>query len=321
MRARVRTMPAPRRAEPEPPREHPLAGLPNHALARVLARAPKPDPKRTKTNQIGNINANIDAAEWERRLNAGESVIPLYADIATQIGNAGLRDVEGTDEQHITGALTVDRIKPGLNLVSRGIGKGRVYYIEDGKPVNKLSVTAKGALPKVAICLSKAVFIPGNKAFALATLRHELEHANHNQMAVDWLQKWRDAGAKGDFRIWLGTQAIAQADRALIGERVEGGSVNTEVLAHLEGFIMAFPKEDHGKANPQRSVYDQLVGVAEHWAPASADIKAEAVKRILDMKKAQKGPALAALKAAFTRLKGEPDAPRELVDAVLSAGG
>ena len=221
MRHRVPT-PVPRRPAPEPPAEHPLAGLPNQALARLLARA-KPDPKRTKTNQIGDINANIDAAEWERRLNAGESIIPLYADIATQIGNAGLREVEGTDEQHITPALTVDRIKPGLNLVSRGIGKGRVNYIEDGKPVNKLSVTAKGTVPKVAICLSGAVFIPGNKAFALATLRHEMEHANHNQMAVDWLQKWRDAGAKGDFRIWLGTQAIAQADRALIGERVEGG--------------------------------------------------------------------------------------------------
>ena len=101
MRHRVRTAPAPRRSEPEPPREHPLAGLPNHALARLLARAPKPDPQRTKTNEIGDINATIGAAEWERTLNAGESVIPLYADIATQIGTAGLRDVEGTDEKHI----------------------------------------------------------------------------------------------------------------------------------------------------------------------------------------------------------------------------
>ena len=207
-------------------------------------------------------------------------MIPLYADIATQIGTAGLRDVEGTDEKHITRALTPDRIKPGLNFVSRGISKGRVYYIEDGKPVNKLTVAPKGPLPKVAVCLGGAVFIPGNKAFALATLRHEMEHANHNQMAVDWLQKWRDAGAKGDFRVWLGSQPIALADRQLIGERVEGGSVNTEVLAHLEGFIMGFPKEDHEKANPQRSVYDQLTGVAEHWESASTEIKAEAVKRI-----------------------------------------
>ena len=69
------------------------------------------------------------------------------------------------------------------------------------------------------------------------------------------------------------------ADRALVGERVDGSTVNTEVLAHLEGFIMAFPKEDHAKANPQRSVYDQLTGVAEHWASASPDVQQEAVKR------------------------------------------
>ena len=111
-------------------------------------------------------------------------------------------------------------------------------------------MTAKGPLPQVAICLGPAVFVPGNKAFALATLRHEIEHAAHDQMAVDWLQKWREAGAKGDFRVWLGSQPIAAADRALVGERVDGSTVNTEVLAHLEGFITAFPKEDHAKANP-----------------------------------------------------------------------
>ena len=317
MRHQLRPAQDLRRPEPDPPREHPLAGLPNHALARLLARAPKPDPQRTKTKEIGDLNATIGADEWERRLNAGESVLPLYADIATQIGTAGLRDVEGTDEKHIHRALTPDRIKPGLNFVSRGLSKGRTYYIEDGKPVNKLTVTAKGPLPQVAVCLAGAVFIPGNKAFALATLRHEIEHAAHDQMAVDWMVKWRDAGAKGDFRVWLGTQAIAAADRALVGERVDGSTVNTEVLAHLEGFIMAFPKEDHEKANPERSVYDQLVGVAEHWASASPDVQQEAVKRITEMKKAQKGPALAALKAAFTRLKGEKDAPKALVDAVL----
>ena len=248
-------------------------------------------------------------------------MIPLYAELATQLGATVIRDVQGTDEKSITRALTPDRVQPGLNFVSRGLGKGRCWYIEDGKPVNALTVTAKGPLPKVAIGLAGSVFIPGNKAFALATLRHEIEHAAHRQMAVDWMQRWRDAGAKGDFRVWLGSQQIAQADRLLIGELADGGTVNTEVLAHLEGFITAFPLEDHEKANPERSVYDQLTGVAEHWGSATAEIKTEAVKRIKEMKGRQKGPALTALKAAFTRLKGEKDAPKELVDAVLSAGG
>jgi hypothetical protein len=317
MRDRDRRPPSPTRSE-EPAREHPLAGLPNHALARLLARAPKPDPQRTKVAHIERLGG---ADAWADALNRKQSVIPLYAELATQLGATVIRDVQGTDAKDITRALTPDRVQPGLNFVSRGLGKGRCWYIEDGKPVNALTVSAKGPLPKVALGLAGSVFIPGNKAFALATLRHEIEHAAHRQMGVDWMQKWREAGAKGDFRAWLGSQQIAQADRSLIGELVDGGTVNTEVLAHLEGFIMAVPLEDHETANPQRSVYDQLTGVAEHWGSATTEVKAEAVKRILEMKKAQKGPALAALKAAFTRLKEEKDAPKELVDAVLSARG
>jgi hypothetical protein len=182
-------------------------------------------------------------------------------------------------------------------------------------------VTPQGPVPKVAICLGPAAFLAGNKAFTLATLRHEMEHAAHDQMAADWLQQWRAKGAKGDFRVWLGKQQISTADRAVVGELTEGNTVNTEVLAHLEGFITAFPHQDHQKANPELSVYDQLTGVAEHWEHAAADVKQEAIKRITEMKKAQKGPALKALRDAFTRLKGEKDAPTTLVDAVLSAGG
>ena len=301
---RYRHHPAPVPRSPEPPAPQALAGvgLSNHALARLLAR-------------------KMDAAEWDRTLKSGSGVASLYADVATEIGSAGLRDIEGTDEAHITGALTPADVKPGLNFVSRGISKGRTYYLEDGKPVNKLAVTKAGPLPKVAVCLAKTVFIAGNRAFALATLRHEIEHGLHNQMAVDQLQKWREKGAKGDFRVWLGQQGLAQADRELIGERVDGATANTEVLSHLQGFITAFPQEDHEKANPQRSVYDQLTGVAEHWGSATQAVRQEAVRRITEMKQAQKGPALAALKAAFTRLKGEPDSPKELVAAVLSAGG
>jgi hypothetical protein len=281
MRHRVPSAKVPTRTEPAPPPELLLAGLPNHALARVLARAPKPT-RRTPVNKITDLHATIGAAEWERTLNDKEaSVIPLYADLATQIGTAGLRDVSASS---INQAINVEGVKPGLNFVSRGISKGRCWYIEDGKPVNKLTVTTQGPLPKVAIGLAGAVFVPGNKAFALATLRHEIEHAAHRQMAVDWLEQWRKAKAPGDFRIWLGTQGVSQADRALSGELVEGQVVNTEVLAHLEGFIMAFPHEAHTPANEVRGVYDQLLGVAAHWRPASEDVKKEAIARIVAMK-------------------------------------
>jgi hypothetical protein len=104
MRHRLRPATAPRRSEPGPPLQHPLAGLPNHALARLLARAPKPDPERTKVKEIGDLDATISAAEWERSLTAGESVLPLYADLATQLGATVIPTVKGTDAKHINGA-------------------------------------------------------------------------------------------------------------------------------------------------------------------------------------------------------------------------
>jgi hypothetical protein len=328
MRHRVRTTPVPRRPEAARALDHPLAGLPNQALARVLARAPKPDPTRAKVKKIENLYKTIGAGEWADTIKQGKDLMPLYADLATQLGATVIRDVQGTDAKSINFALTVDRVKPGLNLVSRGISKGRCWYIEDGKPVNKLTVSAQGPLPRVAIGVAPSVFVADNKAFALATVRHEIEHGAHRQMAVDWMQKWREAGAPGaggatapdgPFRSWLGSQQIALADRQLIGELADGEVKNTEVLAHLEGFITAFPHQDLQKVNDKRAVYDQLVGVAENWASAHYSVKAEAVRRITEMKKAQKGPALKALRDTFTRLKGEKDAPKELVEAVLSA--
>ena len=321
MRRRVPPAQLPPRPAPEPPPEHLLAGLSNQSVARLLARAPKPDPTRADVKKITHLDSGIGADEWADTINKGKSLVPLLADLATQLGATVIRDVKGTSAKDITLALRPDRVQPGLNLVSRGIGKGRCWYIEGGKPVDKLTVTANGPLPRVAIGVAPAAFEAGNKAFALATVRHEIEHGAHRQMAVDWMEKWRLAGAPGDFRIWLGSQDISQADRQLIGELADGEVFNTEVLAHLEGFITAFPHEDHEKANKERSVYDQLRGVAANWKSAHSTVKAEAVKRIKEMKKAQKGPALTALKSAFTRLKGEPDAPKELVEAVLSAGG
>ena len=154
MRHRVPPAQLPPRPAEEPPPEHLLSGLSNQSVARLLARAPKPDPQRTKVLHIDSLGG---AEEWADTLNKKQSVIPLYAELATQLGATVIRDVPGTDEKDITRALTPDRVQPGLNFVSRGLGKGRCWYIEDGKPVNALTVTAKGPLPKVAIGLAPAL--------------------------------------------------------------------------------------------------------------------------------------------------------------------
>ena len=121
----------------------------------------------------------------------------------------------------------------------------------------------------------------------------------------------------------------------LLNERIVflGSAIDDEVanlvvaqLLHLESSdpdkdISLYINSPGGSIYAGLAVYDQLAGVAEHWASAAPDVQQEAVKRLLEMSKQQKGPALTALKAAFTRLKGEKDAPAALVDAVLSARG
>ena len=80
-----------------------LAGLSNQSVARLLARAPKPDPQRTKVLHVDSLTG---ADEWASTLNKKQSVIPLYAELATQLGATVIRDVQGTDEKDITRALT-----------------------------------------------------------------------------------------------------------------------------------------------------------------------------------------------------------------------
>ena len=93
------------------------------------------------TDEWPELTKSIDAlsastAEWARRLNAKESMLPLFSDLATQLGAAGIAGIPGTGVNDIKKALTPTEgeLAPGLNLVSRGLGKGRCWYLENGKP-------------------------------------------------------------------------------------------------------------------------------------------------------------------------------------------
>jgi len=325
MRHRLHPAPDPRHSEREPPAADPLAGLGNQALARLLtvARKAAPKPTRTKATPIADLYASIDADEWKQAIAGGQSLLPLYADLATQLGATFIRDIKGTAESDINTALTWegDRLRPGLNFVSRLGGKGKCGYLYDGKLRSKLPVSRTGPLPPIAVCLGPKVFVQGNKAFALATLRHELEHAAHNQIALDWLQKWRDdrkaEKAKTDFRTWLKSQPIAGADLALIRERIDDSNVNTELLSHLEGFITAFPHENRATVGRSRPVYEQLWGVVDHWASADGEVQKEAVARLLELKGRLQGADLTAFVDTMKRLKAEKQTPPALVDPLI----
>lgn len=319
MRHRVRPAPGPRRSANEQPATDALAGLSNQALVRLLATKPK--PTRTPIAPIANLYGTIDEKAWAAAISGNQSVLPLYADLATQLNATVIPDVKGTAQQDINTSLTVDAstIKPGLNFVARLGSKGQCFYLYgDGTYGVKLPTGRKDKPPEVAICLGKGAFVAGNKAFALATLRHELEHAAHDRMAVTWLERWQaGASAKADFRSWLKSQPIAAADLALIRERIDDSNVNTELLAHAEGFIASFEHENRATAGTSRSVYEQLWGVVDHWGSADAAVRVEAVTRLLELKGRLKGADRQALVATMQRLKAEKTTPPALVDPLI----
>jgi hypothetical protein len=115
----------------------------------------------------------------------------------------------------------------------------------------KLPVERQGKLPEIAIELGKTAFQLGStirdKAFSVSTLRHEMTHAAHEQLAIGWLLKWRDELTSSSFAAWL----AAEHDKGRIGE-VDFAVVSTfisdpvdrratELLSWIEGFVTALP--------------------------------------------------------------------------------
>ena len=115
------------------------------------------------------------------------------AKIAKQLG----MDVE---ERDVHLALRVKEgedhgVRPGLNIVANLPTRGRTGFVESGGRYHGdfLTATRDGELPAVAIMLGPQAFQDGDDA-VLATLRHELTHAEHDRTILAWLTKWRAAG-------------------------------------------------------------------------------------------------------------------------------
>jgi hypothetical protein len=234
------------------------------------------------------------------------SVKPLYADIATIAQAAKLRDVAGTTESDInwirSAKVGEKDAKPGLNFVALLTGQGETGFVDPAGVYTgpRMPVTLDGPLPRVAMMLGPAAFQHG-KDGALGTLRHEMEHAGHMQMLIDWLEQWRksvkakdakatlaDDAARRDFDAWLGKhkKGISDVDRQLIAGERDQSTVNTEVLAYTEGFMTAFhlgPQTPSLKlALDYPAAIESLWGLAKRFEHAHADIQRAAIGRIRD---------------------------------------
>jgi hypothetical protein len=193
-----------------------------------------------------------DPKEWSKTRTG--DVRPLYAEVAALAQAGRLRDVKGTGKDDINTARQAKKgekdIKPGLNFVAQLTGRGETGFV-DGQGVFRgpeLPVSLDGPLPTVAVMLGPGAFQQG-KDGALGTMRHEMKHAEHFQLMIDWLAKWRreavksgvkpaDGAARTRFDTWIdNSKGVGKVERALlVGERT-ANTANTELLAYVEGFI------------------------------------------------------------------------------------
>ncbi len=139
-----------------------------------------------------------------------------------------------------------------------------------------MPATRTGPLPQVAIAIGNRAFEPDNKAYSVTIYRHELEHGMHDQMAIEWLKKWRaDAKAeKVPFETWLGKQTMSKTDLALVRAAVSGATSSSESLAYVQGFIAGFGLEKAGIELADHPITEELVKLADYW-PHAADARAD----------------------------------------------
>jgi hypothetical protein len=254
----------------------------NHAVGRLLQR----DPTRTEV---------LSKAAKE-----------LHADsMVNDVAAAGVEEKDiGYARQILPGK---PGIKPGLNIVENLGARGRTGFVAaDGTYLGDTLPAATPELPRIAISIGSQAFTEGAGAVR-ATLRHELEHAMHNQLLIlvqrDWRESLKKAGkalpkseddaerqlfafAAGD-KLTSTHAKPSAAELSLIRGATKGHLAETELLAHLAGFMAVF--ETTPPAGPKgilgiamAPALEQLRGAAQHgWPGANDTIKAEAKARIV----------------------------------------
>ncbi|MGZ4165797.1 MAG: hypothetical protein ACXVFO_04255 [Solirubrobacteraceae bacterium] len=217
----------------------------------------------------------------------------------------------GVEEKDIGYARRIETgkpgIKPGLNIVEDLGARGRTGFVAaDGAYLGDTLPATTADLPRIAISIGKQAFNEGEGAVR-ATLRHELEHAMHDQLLIlvqrDWRAALKKAGkalpkseadaerqlfafAAGD-KVTSTHGKPSAAELALIRGATQGHLAETELLAHLAGFMAVF--ETTPPAGPKgilgstmAPALEQLRGAAQRgWTGVDEKVKAEAKDRIV----------------------------------------
>ena len=225
---------------------------------------------------------SLDETQWRNLLDSAEQAfangqskaatrafLTLYADVAKLaqatrvVRSSGVINV-------VTGSKDNCRdAKPGLNFSVRnsdqwGANATTAFVDDQGKFGVKLR--ARRALqPEVAIVLSRSAF-KREKEQTLGILRHEMVHAEHD---------------------------MEDAAKALLSDPkdksdpVMTSAANTELLAHIEGFMTMFHLTHPAPTSPDHPAFVQLLGALDvghrellPWAEADPSVRSEALGRL-----------------------------------------
>jgi hypothetical protein len=260
----------------------------NRAVGRLLARRPRTLDVVTDLFPAG----SLDAKQWDPKQRSA-SVDDLYAEIATLAQADRIPDVSGTTAKDIKSFRMLQKggtdARPGLNYAISLGTPGETGFVDAGGAYRgaELPVDAKAALPRVAIVLGPKAFEHG-KDFALMTMRHEMKHAEHQALAIEWLAKWRERPAK-PFAEWLKGQKLPKLERALVSGYIEKSTIDTELLAYMEGVVTAFhfaPQTPSFAAMPlakyPAAVFSVKQAGEQFLGPAADSVRTAALDRLAD---------------------------------------
>ena len=212
----------------------------NAAVTTLLARETKKSSPTLKP-RFAFVSAQLKEKEW-----AAKSRLEQYADVAQLAGATSISSVGSTSASSINEISEVkvgNAVKPGLNLAKDyGEHDATSGFVDESGTWRGdiLPATASGPAPQVALILGPKAF-EHDEVYALGTVRHEMEHARHMELSIEWLLKWRDDGAKKAFSTYIAEQAKSGKIPAdvlpLIRVEHDSERGDTELLAYLEGFV------------------------------------------------------------------------------------
>jgi hypothetical protein len=210
----------------------------NTAVVSLLQRDTDKMPKMKP--RFGFVTGSLKQKEW-----AAKSRLEQYADVAHLAGADAIASVGGLDASAVNQISEVKvggAVKPGLNLADKYGYDATAGFVDDQGQWQGdiLPATKSGPEPKVALIMGPQAF-QHDESYALGSLRHEMEHARHMELSIQYMLKWRDDGAKKAFSQWVAEQQkrgrIPPEVAPLIRVEHDSARGDTELLAYLEGFV------------------------------------------------------------------------------------